>query len=150
MSGQYWYTQNVTNVFDGRSDTYYCSYGTCNSVSSNLSCGQNTGLYVTLKRGPFILNAFRIVRGTFVSRDPLRMTIEGSNQDGMNLTLGSSWTFLYNGTTGLDVIAPLNSPGIQQSLGNNQLSFSSYRFLITEKRGFQTCAEYAELELYGY
>lgn len=80
----------------------------------------------------------------------MKMTIEGSNQSGAALTLGSSWTLLYNGTTGLDIAGAINTAGIQQRLDNNQRSFDSYRFLVTQKRGADTCVEYSEIELYGY
>ena len=150
-TGRYWYSQNVTNVFDGLWDTFYCGYGQCNVSFPDVSCGQNTGLYVTLQHGPFILSAFRMVKGNFSStRDPMRITIEGSNQNGMNLTFGSSWTPLYNGTAGLDINPGFRNAGVKQSLVNNQLRFSSYRFLILAKRGNETCTEYAEIELFGY
>jgi hypothetical protein len=149
--GQYYQNHNVSNVFDGRRDTLYCNYGSCNVSSSGPSCGQNTGIYVTFQRESFILAAFVVVNPYHSSiRAPLRMTIEGSNQIGMNLTRGSSWTLLYNGTTGLNIDPGPYNPGIKQTLGNNRLQFSSYRLLISEKRGYDTCTEYGEIELYGY
>jgi hypothetical protein len=92
-----------------------------------------------------------MVKGNFsAARDSTKMTIEGSNQIGTSLTFGSSWTLLYNGTTGLDIDTGPSNAGVKQTLVNNQLQFSSYRFLITAKRGYDTCAEYSEIELYGY
>lgn len=150
-SGQYYPNHQPRNLFDGNWTSGLCSYGVCNISVFQVPCGANTGVFVTLISGPFILTAFRIVNGRYGSvRDPMKMTIEGSNQSGAALTLVSSWTLLYNGTTGLDIAGAINTAGIQQRLDNNQRSFDSYRFLVTQKRGADTCVEYSEIELYGY
>ena len=71
-------------------------------LSCHFGCGTNTGFYITFKNGPFLLRAFRIRPGHYnEARDPSTITIEGSNLADTFLTLGSSWTLIYNGSTGL-------------------------------------------------
>jgi hypothetical protein len=76
------------------------------------------------------------------------LTIEGSNANNTILGLGSSWTLIYNGTTGLTVHPGYNKPGLVQLVRSDVLSYSSYRFLFTSKRGLSSCIEIAEIELY--
>ena len=148
-SGQYWFIQSPAYVFDGDWSSSFCSYGVANAFNSSAQGGLNTGIYLTVPGDPFALKSFRIIKGGYSAvRDPLRMTIEGSNQTGSALTLGSSWTLIYNGTTGLDVNPGFFQPGVQQMLVNNTLVFSSYRFLMTQHRSTTTCIEYNEIEMY--
>ncbi|CAF1454736.1 unnamed protein product, partial [Adineta ricciae] len=91
--GSYWPTQPAVNIFDGNLTTEFTSHGVCN-ISLYLSrCGQNTGFYFTPQSGSMILAGFRLGTNIHSSlRDPLLMTIEGSNSSGSSLTSGSSWT----------------------------------------------------------
>ncbi|CAF1613047.1 unnamed protein product, partial [Adineta ricciae] len=76
-------------------------------------------------------------------------TGEGSNQSAANLTLGSSWTLIYNGASGLATYPGPNSGGsIQQT--NNTISYKSYRFLVSGKRSTSNSVLYSELIFYGY
>ena len=82
-------------------------------------------------------------------RDPITVTLEGSNQPSSLLTQGTSWTLIYNGSSGLAV-----DPGRQVYASpqnfSNSVSYLSYRLLITSKRGVETAAEYAEVVLLGH
>lgn len=82
-------------------------------------------------------------------RDPLTMTVEGSNQAPSALTLGSSWTLIYNGSTGLVSDPGRGNNGIIQNFSNS-ISYSSYRVLVTSVRNFTYATQYAEVELIGY
>jgi hypothetical protein len=42
-TGQFWFLHNANNVFDGRRDTFYCSYGSCNVSSAGVFCGRTRG-----------------------------------------------------------------------------------------------------------
>ena len=150
-TGQYWEYDSPQNVFDGNLNTQMCSYGMCNmSVGSN-NCGQNTGLYITAQRGAFVLGSFRFGSATWnPSRDPFIITIEGSNNNGSALTLGLSWTLIYNGTAGLSTDPGRSTLGTTQMINNNALAFASYRFLIVAKRGYETCAAISEIQLFGH
>ena len=149
--GNYYYNQYARNLFDGNWTTAISLYGVGNASTSTTTAGLNTGVYLTIPGDPFFLKAFRFVTtpSSDLNRDPLKVTIEGSNLNGSALTLGSSWTLIYNGTTGLDATSGRTQPGIRQTLNNNASAFSSYRFLFTQRRGTSAyCIELVEIELY--
>ena len=83
-------------------------------------------------------------------RDPLTVTIEGSNEPTSALILGSSWTLIYNGSTGLDTDPGRYNFGVIQNLTNNLVWYKSYRFLFISKRNSSDAIQYGEVELYGY
>jgi hypothetical protein len=138
-------------VFDNNFTTVFTSYGICNITWVSTTCGQNTGLYLTLNSGPIILAAFYIGTNNYSSqRDPMTITIEGSNLNGSVLTLGSSWTLIYNGTTGLTPNPGRAILGPLQTLPSFSMRFASYRLLVTSKRGNDTCVSYSEFVMLGY
>lgn len=149
-AGNYWPANSPNNVFDSNWTTTFASYGVGNVSTITSFGGLNTGVYLTLSGNPFVLKAFRFITTVASSgRDPMQVTIEGSNHVGSALTLGSSWTLIYNGSTGLDINPGRSQPGLQKTLRNNALPFSSYRFLITERRTNNTCVDYGEIQLFG-
>jgi hypothetical protein len=68
-----------------------------------------------------------------VERDPLVITIEGTNSPNATTTLNSSWTLIYNGASGLATDPGRNTFGQQVSFAN-ALSFTSYRVLVQTVR----------------
>ncbi|CAF1641331.1 unnamed protein product [Adineta ricciae] len=148
--GQYPPGQSPEAAWDNDTSTKYLNFGSCTISDNNNQCGLNTGVYFELQRGSTVVRALQMYTGSDHSeRDPLIVTLEGSNQSGSNLTLGSSWTLIYNGNSGLQ-----NDPGrmgggsIQQI--NNTISYRSYRFLVSGKRSASDSVQYSELVLYGY
>jgi len=138
-------------AFDQVSTTKYTNFGNCNVSELLVSCGINTGFFIPLRRGSSLLLAFRIRTGNdLVPRDPLTVTIEGSNQPTSALILGSSWTLIYNGSTGLDTDPGRYNFGVIQNLTNNLVWYKSYRFLFISKRNSSDAIQYGEVELYGY
>lgn len=138
-------------VFDNIISTNYNSFGSCNISYSALYCGEKTGFYVTLKNGLSLLRGFRIRSGHYIAaRDPLTITLEGSNQSGNFLTLGTSWTLIYNGSTGLAVDPGRSIFGITKMISNNSIWYSSYRLLVTAKVGSEVAVEYSEIQFFGY
>ena len=106
----------------------------------------DTGLYLTLNGGPYALIGFYVGTQTYSpTRDPMTFTIEGSNATGALLPLGSSWTLIYNGSTGLTPDPGRFAYGALQLLSNASARFKSYRFLVTSVRGTPSCASYTEL-----
>ncbi|CAF1461287.1 unnamed protein product [Adineta ricciae] len=103
--GTYWSTEPSENALDGNISTEYTNHGICNSESPlSFQCGLNTGLYLTLEVKQATLIGFQIGTNKGWSyRDPLTITIEGSNSNKSELTLGKSWILIYNGTTGLTI-----------------------------------------------
>ena len=143
--GEYWPRETPSNAIDNNITSIYTNHGVCNFTLYGTSCGENTGFYATLSTGPIILNAFYFITLPFSSnRDPLTITIEGSNQNSSLLTFGSSWTLIYNGSTGLTINPGRSAKGTTQILQNLPAAFASYRVLITSKRGIDTSTSYAE------
>jgi hypothetical protein len=148
--GQYWYLHKPANIFDGNWITLFCSYGDGNLTTESIHSGTGTGFYMTTSGQAFYFKAFRFITAlTDYNRDPITLTIEGSNANNTELELGSSWTLIYNGTTGLTVHPGFTKPGSIKIARSDLLSYSSYRFLFTSKRGSASCTEIAEIELFG-
>lgn len=148
-AGTYYTSQSATNLFDKMTSTKYASRG--NSTSgANAIAGLDTGFHLTVAKCSPTLTKFRFATGdTGTERDPMTLTIEGT--DCGTLLNCTSWTLLYNGTTGLDTILSRNSYGTYQTIQTPQ-PFTSYRFLITSKRNSTNSIfiTYSEIELYGY
>lgn len=148
--GNYYPSLGPKNLLDNDLTTSVVLYGVCGIYTSGANCGENTGAYVVSNRGSFILDSFRVATGsTSYLRDPMMITIEGSNYTDYSLTLGSSWTLLYNGPTGLFSNPGRSTFGGKQMLANNTLSFQSYRFLFPLVRGNETCIEVAEIQVFA-
>ena len=113
--------------------------------------GIRTGFYVT----PSISNASIAVGLLFATandapnRDPLSVSLEGTNSDAYDL--GSSWTLLYNGSTGINAVSVPDrmTYGIQQNFSNTT-PYKSYRLLITSQRGPERAVQYSEAHIIGY
>ena len=111
----------------------------------------NSGLYLTLNGGPYTLIGFYVGTQTYSpARDPLTFTIEGSNAVGALLPFGSSWTLIYNGSSGLTPDPGRYVYGALQMLSTPWTPFASYRFLVTSVRGADTCVTYTELAVLIY
>ncbi|CAF0781426.1 unnamed protein product [Adineta ricciae] len=152
-TGNYFPTQGPTKLFDGFLFTKYINYGACNVTQgySLTQCGQNTGVYLSPQQGPSLLLAFRLATpNSYPERDPLVVTIEGSNHPFSELTLGSSWTLIYNGSSGLDIDPGRKTWGVTISIQNNTIWYSSYRFLVVSKRSTGQFVQYSELDLLTY
>jgi hypothetical protein len=128
-SGNYPPTQGPAQAFDGSTSTKYINFGTCNStVGASLNqCGDNTGLYLMPRQGATLLLGFTFCTSdSYPQRDPMIVTVEGSNQPLPVLTLGSSWTLIYNGSAGLDTDPGRNTCGVTQLLSNNSIWYAYY------------------------
>ena len=147
--GTYYAGQSPDNLFDNKFTTRYTSRGNSSSGINSIA-GLNTGFHVTIARCQPTLTVFRFAtasNGSSTSRDPMAVTVEGTNCDSLfNCT---SWTLLYNGTTGLDAVTNRSTYGDFQTIPSPQ-TFTGYRFLITQKRNTSDFVAYSEVELYGY
>ena len=126
----------------------YLNFGMGTQGTSSATQGTQTGFFVTPASGPSIINAVRFAAANdSATRDPLAITIEGSNAVS-GLDQGSAWTLIYSGTSGLDV-----DPGrfTQGPIVNfvNLVPYSSYRLLVTAQRGVDNSVQYGEVELIG-
>jgi len=144
--------QGPAQAFDQSTSTKYVNFGVCNSTygANVINCGQDTGLYLTLQRGSSLLVAFRFwIANSYPLRDPMNITIEGSNQPQAALVLGSSWTLIYSGSSGLDIDPGRQSFGQMQGLSSNTVKYSSYRLLIRLKRSTGNFVQHSEFEMFG-
>ncbi|CAF1583611.1 unnamed protein product, partial [Adineta ricciae] len=143
------------NAIDGDLSTKYSNYGGIGrSRSSVVGRGVGTGFFVT----PSISNA-TIARSILFAtaddsadRDPLTVTLEGSNATtNATLRLRSSWTLIYNGSTGIDCSKdPGRSRYVTQQNFPNTKIFASYRLLITSQRNISDGVQYSEAQILGY
>lgn len=147
-AGNYVAAEPALAAFDNSCATKYTSFGPCTiSSSAGSTCGLNTGFQVTPLVGPIVIRAFRICTGNDnPPRDPMTMTLEGSNQTGSALFLGSSWTLIYSGPTGLATDPGRQSYGVRQTFSNT-IAYRSYRILMPTKRANDIAIQYSEIEL---
>ena len=151
--GNYDTGEGPDNAFDNNFSSKFTHFGSCtaNPSTSAPSCGLQTGFTLTLQRGATVMKALQFRTGIDLPpRDPLTITLEGSNQNGSTLLLGSSWTLVYNGSSGLDVDPGRASLGVTQTFASNTIAYSSYRLLTTLKRGSEIAAQYGELQLFAF
>ena len=152
-TGTYYPTEPPKHAFDGNFSSDYTNHGMCNTsiTTASITCGEKTGIYLTLPSGPIIPMAFYMVTNSYaLTRNPATITVEGSRLNGSALTNGSSWTLIYNGATGLQYIPTRATIGPIQIFPTFPMPFASYRFLITSKNGIETSTSFAELRLIGY
>lgn len=150
-AGNYVPAEGPPNAFDNNCATKYTSFGSCalNPALNSPICALNTGFYVTLHGSPVVMKSLRYCTGNdFPERDPITMTLEGSNQTGSTLMLGSGWTLIYNGSCGLNVDPGRNSLGQIISFAYNSIAYVSYRILITSKRASDFAVQYGEMNLF--
>ncbi|CAF1296154.1 unnamed protein product [Rotaria sordida] len=147
-------SEKPPNAIDGSLSTKYLNFGDSSSgCSGSSSPGINTGFYVT----PTISSASVAVRLLFATagdtpnRDPITVTLEGTNATGTTALNLGSWTLIYSGSTG---ISSSTDPGRQTYVSEqsftNTIAFRSYRLLITSKRGTGNSVSYAEAHIIGY
>ncbi|CAF1285841.1 unnamed protein product [Rotaria magnacalcarata] len=153
--GKYSLGKGPYTVFDKNTNTKYVNFGNCNNTTTGSpNCAQKTGLYLTLKRGASLLVAFQLATAdSFPQRDPLQITIEGSNNNSTELTRGSSWTLLYKGSSGISINQTRLTYGSIQWLLQNSEWYASYRFLVNLAMNNGTnipFIQYSEVALFGY
>ena len=137
-------------ALDQDSTTKHLNFGNCTFCERGVDCGINTGFYVTLQQGPTLLLAIQFTTANDdTERDPLSITIEGSNANSSALMRGTSWSLIYTMSTGLDVDPGREADGTPQCLRNNTVWHTSYRILVTSKRAFSSSVQYSGIKLFG-
>ena len=144
-----------SSAMDNSTTTKYLNFGLTGGPGAVVyGPGIGTGFIVTpsissstLARGLLFATANDVP-----NRDPLTVTLEGSNMVTIAaLNLGSSWTLIYSGATGIN---PTTDPG-RSAYGTRQnfpntIYYSSYRLLITSQRGNDSSVQYSEARILGY
>ncbi len=88
----------VATLIDGNTATKYFN----KAQDGTNGPGINTGFVITPKLGASIINGFRFATANdSPGRDPLNITIEGSNATNANQAGGGGFTLIYEGTTSL-------------------------------------------------
>ena len=148
-SGTYPVNQGPTKLFDYSLTSRYTSLGDGDG-SNSLTAGLKTGFHGTVGWCPSILKGFIISTcSNAQARDPLHITIEGSILT-TELNSSSSWTRLYNGSSGLLNTTNRSADGEYVEIINSSI-YRSYRFLVTSKRGNNAPSVcYSEVKLYGH
>lgn len=142
--------ETVANIFDQNISTRYTSFGSSSANVSSIRSGINTGFYVTIDVSICIITGFRFTTAIDQpKRDPIRITLEGSNADNSSLIFGKSWTLIYNGSSGLDIDPGRGKAGSLQQFNNSQ-HYRSYRILVVSKRNSDSGVHYSEFEFYGH
>lgn len=149
--GTYWSSEPAENVFDGRKNTVYTNHGACNVSWLSIECGENTGLYLKLNNEPRALVAFYLCTNSYgFARDPLQITIEGSQAPENVLDSGSQWTLIYNGSSGLLSNPGRAGQGALMRLANISVAYSSFRLLTVSKKGNESSVSFSEWSLLMY
>ena len=136
--------QTAAAAIDGNLSTKYCIYNTSQTAV-------NVGFYATPSSGQSIVDSIQFATGDdSPGRDPLTITLEGSNSSG-DLTLGSAWTQIYSGATGLSTDPGRQAWGAVETITNTN-AYTSYRMLATSVRdpaGGSYLTQYSEVRLGG-
>ncbi|HTJ79365.1 MAG TPA: glycoside hydrolase family 95 protein [Rariglobus sp.] len=118
--------------------------------SKHYNKAENTGFVVSPGLGASIVTGIRFATGNdSPERDPLTITIEGSNTPGATKPGATGFSILYEGPSGLENQSGRTQWGQPISFKNTTV-YKSYRVLIEKTRGGQgTGAQYSEVELLG-
>jgi hypothetical protein len=158
-AGQFPTNEAPANAIDGRylnlpapnGATKYLNFGTGGGGGvSAITKGIGTGYYVTPAITPSIINGIQVATANdSPNRDPLTVSLEGSNATGADLALGSSWTVIDDS---IDLGIGTN-PG-RYTLGPlvtiaNTTPYTSYRVLVQSQRGSDNSTQYGELNLFA-
>lgn len=99
--------------------------------------GDNTGVVIT-PSGTSPVTKIQLETGNDrPERDPLRITVEGSNDPEAAAAQGNGFVLLYEGSTGLTADPGRNQWGPVISFPNTT-AYKTYRILVTETRGDST------------
>jgi alpha-L-fucosidase 2 len=111
--------------------------------------GIQSGLVVWPSMGNSIVTGIRLATANDIpDRDPVEITLEGSNDPDAVKAGGTGFTLIYQGPSGLGQTSERNHWGETVSFENTQ-AYAAYRLLITRTRGDANGTQYAEMELLG-
>jgi hypothetical protein len=136
--------EQAANAIDGNTDSKYFNKG---QDADGSPAGVHTGLVVTPAAGAKAVNEFQFATANDMpDRDPVRITVEGSNAPDAAETQGNGFVLLYEGPSGLE-----NDPGRNQwgqaVHFKNEKAYRSYRVLVTATRGDADATQYSEIKL---
>jgi alpha-L-fucosidase 2 len=137
-------TELVSDVIDGNLDTKYFNKGKDPGASAP---GINTGFLITPKAGARAVTAIQFATANdSEERDPISITLEGSNAEDAARASANDFTLIYSGPSGLQDITDRNHWGHAMTFTNTK-TYKSYRVLITAVRGGASATQYSEVKL---
>jgi hypothetical protein len=144
-----------SKAIDGLTSTKYRNFGINISISQPIyGFGVNTGFFVipTVTNSSIASALHFSTANDFPERDPITVRLEGSNSTSITaLQLGSSWTLLYSGSTGINPAGDYNrTMYVTQQNFSNTIPCTSYRLLVTSKRNISNSVQYSEAQIMGY
>ncbi|CAF0948072.1 unnamed protein product [Adineta steineri] len=142
-------SEGPLNAFDSNINTKYLNFATGDTSTTG---GLHSGFYITPLIGRSIATGiqFATANDNF-ERDPLTVTLEGSNNASAQLPLGASWKLIYAGSTGINASAdPGRMTYVAMQNFNNTVAYTSYRLLATSKRASSYGVQYSEVSIYGF
>jgi len=118
------------------------------SLNSAHAPGINSGLVLTLKSGASVVSGVQFATANDrPDRDPLQITLEGSNDPKAGAAGNKSFKLIYKGSTGLESATKRQTWGKTISF-KNSVSYKSYRLLVTKPRAAKTdSVQYSEVKL---
>ncbi|CAF1363969.1 unnamed protein product [Adineta steineri] len=140
--------ESPSSAFDGDINTKYLNYA---AGDTSITGGLQSGFYVTPLIGRSIATGiqFATANDNF-ERDPITVTLEGSNNASAQLSLGASWKLIYSGSTGIYAsVDPGRMTYVAMQNFNNTLAYTSYRLLATSKRASSYGVQYSEVNIYS-
>jgi alpha-L-fucosidase len=138
--------ERVANAIDDDPNTKYFNHA-ADGVNPP---GINTGLVIRPKSGATVVTGIQFATANDVpERDPLAVTVEGSNDENAADAQGSGFALIYEGPTGLDPDPTRNKWGKVITFPNST-AYRTYRILVTKTCGANPDAtQYSELKLIG-
>ncbi|QJE97341.1 glycoside hydrolase family 95 protein [Luteolibacter luteus] len=129
--------ESVANAVDG------------SPSSKHYSKAKNSGLVVAPGLGPSIVTGFRFATGNDMpGRDPVQITIEGSNSPESSKSGAKDFKLIYEGPSGLE--GQTNRQRWGEGIRfNNTTAYSSYRILVSQSRETGGGTQYGEIQLFG-
>ena len=138
--------EQVANAIDGDLGTKYFN----KAQNATGSAGVDTGFVVTPRLGATVVTGVQFATANDApDRDPMAITIEGSNAPDADKANGKGFTLIYKGPCGLTQDPGRKTLGQVIAFANTQ-SYKTYRVLITQVRVDNTDAtQYSEVKLVG-
>jgi hypothetical protein len=147
-------TSTLATAGGGSGNAFPTAEAPPNAIDNNtsdkyLNFQQSGAGFIVTPSAASIVNAFRFATGNdAVERDPLMITIEGTNSLNATTTLNSTWTTIYSGVSGLATDPGRDTFGATVSF-SNATSFLSYRVLVSSVRtpASANSFQFSEIEL---
>jgi alpha-L-fucosidase 2 len=123
--------QGPANAIDGSLNNKYFNRG--QRIDSRDPRGDATGFVVTPSSDEPVTKVQVATANDMPGRDPLAITVEGSNDPNAAAAGGNGFTLLYDGPTGLEIDPGRNTWGPVLTFPNGT-AYKTYRVLVTRTR----------------